>query len=66
MSKEKNTKKDNKYYSFKFIVIGDQRVAKTNIINRFAKKDFTNEYKVTINMEFLSYYLKINNRVFNI
>ena len=66
MSKEKNTKKDNKYYSFKFIVIGDQRVGKTNIINRFAQKDFTNEYKVTINMEFLSYYLKIKNRVFNI
>ena len=66
MSKEKNTKKENKYYSFKFIVIGDQSVGKTNIINRFAKKDFTNEYKVTIGMEFLSYYLKINNRVFNI
>ena len=66
MSKEKNTKKENKYYSFKFIVIGDQSVGKTNIINRFAQKDFTNEYKVTINMEFLSYYLKIKNRVFNI
>ena len=60
------TNKEDKYYSFKFIVIGDQSVGKTNIVNRFAKKDFSNEYKVTIGMEFLSYYLRLNNKIFNI
>lgn len=65
MSKAK-ANKEAKYYSFKFIVIGDQSVGKTNIVNRFAKKDFSNDYKVTIGMEFLSYYLKINDRLFNI
>lgn len=74
MDKKKNGKKSEKnnnyknkhFYSIKFIVIGDQSVGKTNIIRRFAKNEFSNEYFITIGMDFLSYNIEINNRVFNI
>ena len=35
------------FYSVKFIIIGNQSVGKTNIVHRFAKGAFSNEYTIT-------------------
>ena len=64
--KKKNNKDDNIFYSVKFIIIGDQSVGKTNIIHRFCKGQFSNQYSITIGMDYLSYYLEINKKIFHL
>ena len=38
--------------SVKVIVVGNGQVGKTSMINRFARGDFTNDYKKTIGTDF--------------
>ena len=47
--------KDEKkyYYKSKFIIIGEAGVGKTNLVHRFAKGEFINQYAMTLGMDFL-------------
>ena len=60
------TNEDKIYYSIKFIVIGDQSVGKTNIISRFTKGEFSNNYIITIGLDYVSYNIKIDNKLFRL
>ena len=43
----------NKYnYLFKYIIIGDPSVGKSNLLMKFAHNKFTDEYQATIGVEF--------------
>jgi small GTP-binding protein len=44
-------------YSYKIIVLGDQSVGKTAIVNTLNKKEFTNDYQSTIGVDFSTYHL---------
>lgn len=58
--------KNNTFYSLKFIIIGNEFVGKTNIINRFVKNEFINKYMITIGIDYLSQNIKIDNRIFKL
>ena len=63
----KNNKNDNKtFYSLKFIIIGNQSVGKTNIINRFVKGVFINKYMITIGLDYSTQNIKIDNTIFKL
>ena len=53
-------------YSFKFIVIGNAFVGKSNIIYRFTQGKFEEKYKMTINLEFSFKNLKINDKIYRV
>ena len=57
---------DKIYYSIKFILVGNQSVGKTNIIHRYAKGIFSNEYHITIGMDFLSQNIELNNNIYHL
>ena len=58
--------KEKPDYSFKFIVIGNAFVGKSNIIYRFTQGKFEEKYKMTINLEFSFKNLKINDKIYRI
>ena len=58
--------KDKIFYSVKIIIIGDQNVGKTNIIHRFTDGEFSNQYMITIGMDYLSHNIKINKNIFHL
>ena len=58
--------KEKPDYSFKFIVIGNTYVGKSNIIYRFTQGKFEEKYKMTINLEFSFKNLKINDKIYRI
>lgn len=58
------SKKDNIYYSVKFIIIGNQYVGKTNLAYRFVKGEFSNEYLITIGIDYLSQNIQIEDKKF--
>ena len=64
MNNKKNEKKI--YYSIKFIIVGDQSVGKTNIIHRYAKGTFSNQYMITIGMDYLSQNIELNDHIFHL
>ena len=64
MDEIKNT--DKIFYSVKIIIIGDQNVGKTNIIHRFTDGEFSNQYMITIGMDYLSHNIKINKNIFHL
>lgn len=39
-------------YTFKYIIIGDPSVGKSCLLNRFLNNSFSNEYEVTVGVEF--------------
>jgi Ras-related protein Rab-2A len=45
--------------TFKIIVVGEQGVGKSSLLSRYLKKEFHNEYNVTIGVEFLSRTLEL-------
>lgn len=45
---------ENLDYIFKIIIIGDQAVGKTNILNRFINNKFSHEYQCTLAVDFHS------------
>ena len=64
MKSEKNDKIS--YYKIKLILIGDAGVGKTNLIHRFAKGEFKNDYHLTIGMDFLSQNIQVDDKYFSL
>ena len=59
-------KKKTTYYKVKFIVVGNQAVGKTNLIHRFAKGDFKEDYAITLGMDYLSSKVQIDDKYFQL
>ena len=53
-------------FKFKLIIVGDSGVGKTNLINRFASKQFNINSKSTIGVEFIYKTLKLNNDIIKV
>ena len=57
----------NKYnYLFKYIIIGDPSVGKSNLLMKFAHNKFTDEYQATIGVEFGAKNITFNNQIYRI
>jgi Ras-related protein Rab-6A len=59
--KEENKKK---YFAVKIIIVGNQAVGKTNIVTRYVKGEFNKDYMLTISMDYLTYTLQLDEKVF--
>ena len=57
---------NNYNYLFKYIIIGDSSVGKSNLLMKFAHNKFTKDYQATIGVEFGSKNIEINNKVYRI
>ena len=66
MKNESKNINNKKCYVVKIIVIGDQSVGKTNILNRFVKGQFSEEYAITIGMDFLTCNLELDDKIFKL
>jgi len=53
-------------YLFKYIIIGDSSVGKSNILMKFTHNKFTNDFQSTIGVEFGAKNLEVNNNVYRI
>ena len=50
----------------KIIIVGNSNVGKTNIVTRYVKGEFSNEYMITIGMDFLTCNLELDNKIFKL
>ena len=50
-------------FMFKVVLVGDMSVGKTNIIAKYLKNDFSEDYKTTIGVEFHSKIAKVEGHV---
>ena len=50
----------------KIIIVGDQHVGTTNILNRYVKGKFSQDYMVTIGMDYLSCNLELDDKIFKL
>ena len=66
MNKGKNESKKKKCYAVKIIIVGDQSVGKTNLINRYVKGEFSEDYMITIGMDFLTCNLELEDKIFKL
>jgi len=57
---------ENFDYLFKYIIIGDANVGKSNLLLRFAYGEFREEYQVTIGVEFGAKNVKIRDQTYRI
>ena len=57
---------NNYNYLFKYIIIGDASVGKSNLLMKFAHNKFTEEYQTTIGVEFGAKNIQINDQVYRI
>ena len=57
---------ENFDYLFKYIIIGDASVGKSNLLLRFAYGEFREEYQVTIGVEFGAKNVKIRGQTYRI
>ena len=53
-------------YTFKYILVGDAYVGKSNIIYRFTENKFSENYQATINLDFTYKNVKLNEKVYRI
>ena len=53
-------------FSFKYIVIGNAAVGKSNIISRYTKGQFFENYQMTINLEYSSKDIKIKDKTYRV
>ena len=53
-------------FKLKIVVVGDSGVGKTNLIKRFISNEFSENFKATIGVEFMSKTYKINKHLFKI
>lgn len=53
-------------YVFKYIIIGDSYVGKSNLLLRYVHSDFKDDYQLTIGVEFGSKNIEINNKIYRI
>ena len=59
-----NYEETGKYdLSFKIVIIGDSGVGKSCLINRAAKGKFTSDYSPTLGFEFVSFTIKIEEKI---
>ena len=57
---------NNYNYLFKYIIIGDPSVGKSNLLMKFANNKFTDEYQATIGVEFGAKNIDINQKIYRI
>jgi len=57
---------NNYNYLFKYIIIGDPSVGKSNILMKFAHNKFTDEYQATIGVEFGAKNIAFNSQIYRI
>ena len=53
-------------YLFKYIIIGDQAVGKSNLLLRYIHGEFKNEYHATIGVEFAAKSINIKDKLYRI
>lgn len=53
-------------YQLKFILIGDPSVGKSQLLLRFTQKNFEEEYKVTLGVDFGYKIIEHNDKIFNL
>ena len=53
-------------FKLKIVVVGDSGVGKTNLIKRFITNEFSENFKATIGVEFMSKTYKINKHLFKV
>jgi Ras-related protein Rab-2A len=53
-------------YLFKYIIIGDSSVGKSNLLMKFAHNKFTEDYQATIGVEFGAKNIEINKKIYRI
>ena len=56
----------NYNYLFKYIIIGDPSVGKSNLLMKFAHNKFTDEYQATIGVEFGAKNIEIDQQIYRI
>ena len=56
----------NFHYLFKYIIIGDSAVGKSNLLLKYAHNKFNEEYQATIGVEFGAKNVEINNKIYRI
>ena len=56
----------NFHYLLKFVIIGDSRVGKSNILLRYMNNTFSEDFKATVGVEFGAKNLEINNKIYRI
>jgi len=66
MNEKKNDVQKKECYKVKIIIVGDQSVGKTNIINRYVKGEFSKDYMITIGMDFLTCNLELDTKIFKL
>ena len=59
-------KKDSNNISFKIIMIGPSFSGKTCLVRRFVTKKFSDDYKVTVGFDFMTYNLEIEGKTINL
>ena len=57
---------NNYNYLFKYIIIGDPSVGKSNLLMKFAHNKFTDEYQTTIGVEFGAKNIQLNDQIYRI
>ena len=57
---------NNYNYLFKYIIIGDASVGKSNLLMKFTHNKFTDEYQTTIGVEFGAKNIHINEQIYRI
>ena len=57
---------NNYNYLFKYIIIGDPSVGKSNLLMKFAHNKFTEEYQTTIGVEFGAKNIHLNDQTYRI
>ena len=53
-------KQEKKDIIFKIVLIGDENVGKTSIINKFKNNKFSEKYEPTLGLDFQTKYIAIN------
>ena len=53
-------------FKLKIVVVGDSGVGKTNLIKRFISNEFSENFKATIGVEFMSKTYRINKHLFKV
>ena len=57
---------NNYNYLFKYIIIGDPSVGKSNLLMKFAHNKFTDEYQATIGVEFGAKNIEMDQQIYRI
>ena len=56
----------NFHYLFKYIIIGDSAVGKSNLLLQYCHNKFNDDYQATIGVEFGAKNLTVNNKIYRI